>query len=176
MKRIWRKEEADAVARNLAVTIEQVSKSPLTIKVEIKNNSTMPKTFINDSTPLDPEAFGPGLFHITPDNLSIVNFGNRVLPPRSEIFHSSDWTFIELSPGMAISDTVTILAENPTRKKEWTKVLLVADKVKMQMKGNWEGVWAKTRRGTMKLIDRYGWHYLSRPATFESNIIELELQ
>ncbi|KAJ4329437.1 hypothetical protein N0V84_000071 [Fusarium piperis] len=158
--------EKAALAGNLTVTIKQISKTPITIKVEVKNKSTRPITFLNDSTPLDPEAFGLGLFHITPHKLPNVNFGNRVLPSRP---HSYSYrSLIELSPGMAISDTVMIKAGNSTLKKEWAKMLVVADKLQARMKGDWKGLWGRERDGARELVAEH--------APFESNMIELEFE
>lgn len=164
--------EKDRLASNLNVTIMQISKDPLIIKVELKNNGTIPITFLNNSTPLDPDAFGLGLFHITTDKLPMLNFGNRVLPPR-RISHSN-MTFIEISPGMTIPDTTTIMAENFTLKKEWTRIMVVGDKIEMQMRGEWEGIWEGGRDRAERSIDIDGLHYHRRFPPFESNTIELK--
>lgn len=165
-------EQKARLAGKLAVSIEQISKAPITIRVEVKNKSKVPMSFLNDSTPLDPEAFGLGLFQINPHSLPNVNFGNRVLPPRPHYF--SYRSLIEISPGMAISDTVTFTAKNSTLKKEWAKMLGVADKVEVRMKGDWKGLWGHGRSEARLSMERQGLYHPTHAAPFESNMIELE--
>ncbi|KAI8721262.1 hypothetical protein NCS52_00573400 [Fusarium sp. LHS14.1] len=161
-------------ARNLTINIEQINKDPIIIiHIQVTNKSPMPVTFLNISSPLDPEAFGLGLFHITPDNLPMVNFGGRVLPPRDS--SPTNETFVEIGPGMTLYNTVTILAEDPVDKEWWARMLKVADKVEVQMKGKWHGIWATTKDEAMREV-KFSKSWFDRDfGSFESNVIELEI-
>lgn len=161
-------------ARNLTINIKQVNKDPIIIiHIQVTNNSTMPVTFLNISSPLDPEAFGLGLFHIAPDNLPMVNFGSRVLPPRDS--SPNNETYVEIGPGMTLYNTVTILAEESVDKEGWARILNVADRVEVQMKGKWHGIWAKTRDKAISEAEISETWFERDFGSFESNVIELEI-
>ncbi|RSM13112.1 hypothetical protein CEP52_002094 [Fusarium oligoseptatum] len=162
-------------ARNLTINIDQVKKDlTIIIHIEVTNNSTMPVTFLNASSPLDPDAFGLGLFRITPDNLPMVNFGSPSLPPRPR--PPANETYIEIGPGMSLYNTVTILSEESSvDKKGWSRMLNVANRVQVQMKGRWRGIWTKTRLRTIREAEMFENHFDRDFGSFESNVIELEI-
>ncbi|KAM0436646.1 hypothetical protein ACHAPT_002355 [Fusarium lateritium] len=161
-------------ARNLTVTIKQISKTPLTINIEVKNNSTRLVTFLNISTPLDPDAFDLGLFRITPGNLKMVNFASQVLsqrPPKHWVHEE----YIEISPGMTMSNNITMLGDEPALRQEWVRMLRAADKVEMQMKGTWRRIWTATRDEVTNITYKDTDWFCPGLGSFESNVIELRL-
>ncbi|RSL64555.1 hypothetical protein CEP54_004685 [Fusarium duplospermum] len=161
-------------ARNLTINIDQVNKdNTIIIHIQVTNNSTMPVTFVNASSPLDPDAFGLGLFRITPDNLPMVNFGSPALPPRQR--PPANETYIEIGPSISMYNTVTILAEESVDKKGWLRMLNVANRVEVQMKGKWRGIWTKTRLRTMREAEMFENHFDRDFGSFESNVIELKI-
>ncbi|KAF5020325.1 hypothetical protein F66182_7631 [Fusarium sp. NRRL 66182] len=159
------KAKQDYAIKDIRVNIKQISKNPITIKVTVENNSTLPITFFMGHSPLDGFAAALGLFKIRCD-IPEVTFGQadlRIEYPSK--VHPS--TLAEIGPGMEVSRNTTIPTGQNKLNEKLVNLLKSENKVEVYMDGKWRGIWAVDKKSAVGRIRKES-HW------FRSNTIEIK--
>ncbi|KAF4985187.1 hypothetical protein FGRMN_11267, partial [Fusarium graminum] len=140
--------EAGEAIRNVTVSFEQVKASPITIKVDVTNNSTLPITFWKAVSPLSPHAADLGYFGYQ-TGVRNVQFGVRSRGQLHGYRPTSVADLVQLNPGQSESAEVTIPFANDNQDKVWLEMLKLSKQIDLSMRANWAGIWAATKDQVM---------------------------
>ncbi|KAH6886996.1 hypothetical protein B0T10DRAFT_461457 [Thelonectria olida] len=163
----------------LVVTLMDISATPFTFKIIVKNHNLVPVTYLNWGSPLDPFAFDLGLLKVTKKHelkpLDLVKLiVNDVNPdPKSMIDPNS---LIEIDPGQTHEQDIVIGQYQLVwaAKKTGVELEKLVGKASAQLKGRWLRVWPKERKVVIQDLEAGAGRNGSFTGEFASNVIELE--
>ncbi|KAM0342520.1 hypothetical protein ACHAPU_009494 [Fusarium lateritium] len=141
--------EVGEAIRNITVSFEQVNASPITIQVNVTNNSTLPVTFWKDVSPLSPYAADLGYFGYQ-TRIRNVQFGVRSRGSLRGYRPTKLSDLVQLNPGQSESAEVAIPFANDDQDKVWLEMLKLANHAELFMSANWAGIWAATKAEVME--------------------------
>ncbi|KAF4343758.1 hypothetical protein FBEOM_2260 [Fusarium beomiforme] len=135
--------------RNMTVSIEQVNASPITIQVNVTNNSPLPITFWKDESPLCPWAADLGFFHYH-QKIRSSDFGVRLRGEAHDYRPSRLSDLVELLPYQSETAKVVIPYRDDPVGKAWLDHLKSTGPTRLSMSGNWYGIWVGSKEEIMK--------------------------
>ncbi|KAF5671223.1 hypothetical protein FHETE_4193 [Fusarium heterosporum] len=141
--------EAGQAIRNVTVSFEQVKASPITIKVNVTNNSTLPITLWKEVSPLSPHAADLGYFSYQ-TGIRNVQFGVRSRGQLHGYRPTTLGDLVQLNPGQSESAEVAIPFANDEQSKVWLEMLKLSKHIDLSMGANWAGIWAATKDQVME--------------------------
>jgi hypothetical protein len=171
---IQRDGEHEAV-RNLNVSIQQISKSPVIIKTRLQNAGKYHVRFWGPGSPISLEAIEYGLFKIYADDLK-ANFGQATKERKKkyEGLDKDDDTILHLNPFSVIERDFTFPGHSQSNVT-WYKMLNVAEQVNVTLEGEWYGVRARGRKAFEKRCMKKKMVWANKKFWFKSNTLQLDL-
>ncbi|KAG6007134.1 hypothetical protein E4U21_006318 [Claviceps maximensis] len=124
--------------RNLEVSLEGMSLSPLVIRAVVTNLNCFPVTVVSYDSPLDTLAFKLGLLSVTPRGsssplpLPVIEV-RRIWPPPAD-------ALVTIAPGQSVVNEIVL--SGPTFEE---KLLDLVSSASVTLIGRWEAVWIKDK-------------------------------